>query len=256
MTRILWCVAAAALLAFGPAAAAVPLRLRPMPDVLPGVAAFPRLDAHRFDRAARRINAALAKADARVRAAAIGCPEPPPAKGSSWKRSVTVAMRGPRYLALVARDDWYCGAYPDHDVVALVYDLRSGAPVDWARLLPRGLLAGTATDTVGDGTTVGLARAPALAAAYQRIGLAATLPKECSEVFDDKTVWGTPGFQLWPDARADGLAMENPGLPHVVAACGATVVIPAAELRRLGVGPALLDPLTTAHREGLYGVGR
>ncbi|MBW4093005.1 MAG: hypothetical protein HIU82_18180, partial [Proteobacteria bacterium] len=67
MTRMLRFLCAGLLLAVAPAAGAMAAgttwaQLRPMPDVAPGVAAFPRLVAPPGDRAAARINAALAKA--------------------------------------------------------------------------------------------------------------------------------------------------------------------------------------------------
>ncbi len=257
MTRMLRILFAGLLLAAGPAAAAVAAQLRPMPDVAPGVAAFPRLVAPPGDRAATRINAALAKADARAKIAAAGC-LPSKAEGrDGWTRRITVTMRGPGYLSLLANDAWDCGAYPDNDQVALVYDLRTGAPVYWARLLPRGMLQGATTNTAGDDTTEGLVTSHVLAAAFRKIGSGdGGLDKQCAEVLSDTGQWGPLAFELWPDAQANGLALEVPTLPHVVAACGAPAVIPAAELRKLGVGPVLLGPLATAHRDGLHGMGR
>ncbi len=257
MTRVLRCLCVSLLLAATSAAGATPARLRPMPDIAPGVAAFPRLVAPPSDRAAARINAALARADARAKTAAGGC-TPDKAQGrDGWTRAITVTMRGPRYLSLLASNEWDCGAYPDTDQVALVYDLRTGAPVDWARLLPRGMLTGTTTNAASDDTTEGLVTSPALAATFRRIAAADAGPdKQCAEVLSGKGQFGALVFQLWPDAQANGLALEFPTLPHVVAACGAPEVIPAAELRQLGVGPVLLGPLATAHRDRLYGMGR
>ncbi len=257
MTRMLRILCASLLLAAAPAASAMAAQLRPMPDVAPGVAAFPRLVAPPGDRAAARINAALTKADARAKIAAGGC-TPDKAQGrDGWTRSITVTMRGPRYLSLLASNEWDCGAYPDTDQVALVYDLHTGAPVDWARLLARGMLAGSTTNTASDETTEGLVTSPVLAAAFRKAAAAdAGRDKQCAEVLSGKGQFGALVFQLWPDAQANGLALEFPTLPHVVAVCGAPEIIPAAELRKLGVGPVLLAPLATAHRDRLYGMGR
>jgi hypothetical protein len=61
-------------------------------------------------------------------------------------------------------------------------------------------------------------------------------------------------FNIWPDAKGDGLALETEGLPHAVAACGAdSVTVATSTLRKVGVQPALLDAIDTAHARGWYG---
>jgi hypothetical protein len=52
----------------------------------------------------------------------------------------------------------------------------------------------------------------------------------------------------WLDARKGGLAVE-PGLPHVVQACEAAVVIPVATLQAEGVQPVLLAAIQAALRK-------
>lgn len=221
-----------------------------------GIDAFPRLAAPAGDRTAQRINRALDRADARMRSAAKSClASSGPAAGDkpSWNRSVSVTMRGPRYLSLIAADDFYCGgAYPDTGRLALVYDLETGAPVNWAHLLPPLLTQKPGTDTAEDGTIIGTLSSPALKALYVRAAARQESPDDgCAQVLAD------PGnglsFILWPDAEEDGLAVLPFGLPHAVAACGPDIVIPTAALRKLGANPRLLDAIDTAHREGLYG---
>ena len=221
------------LLAATPAIAAPVLIARP--DVAPGVAAFPRLRAVPADHAAARINAALAAGDRRVRAIAASC--------GHWTRGVAVRARGPRYLTVLARDSWYCGAYPDTDIVALTYDLGSGAPVNWAGLLGPRVVAAAKLDTAGDGTRVGAAVSAPLARWYARAALAAPgVPKACAPVLGTAGL----GFQLWIDARAHGLGIAAAGLAHVVAVCGPSLVVPAAALRAMGARPAILAALAAA----------
>jgi hypothetical protein len=73
---------------------------------------------------------------------------------------------------------------------------------------------------------------------------------ECRDVL---TNWdGRLGFRLWPEAAADGIAIQPGNLPHVVEACGPPVTIGLSELRKLGIEPALLDTIDEAHRRGWY----
>jgi hypothetical protein len=213
--------------------------IEPLPDLMPGVASFPRVSPPDAERG-RRIDAALRRADRRVRAAALDC-RPPGAKETTWRRAVATTMRGPRFLAFLAEDEWFCGAYPDAGRLALVYDLRTGAPVDWARFLPAAMVQGTGTDTYADGTTVGLVSSRVLAGRYREAAGA-----ECREVLDRDE----PAFQLWPDARAGAVAIQAMGLPHAVAACAQPLAIPTAALRALGVNPALLDAIDAAGADG------
>ncbi len=214
----------------------------PGATVAPGVAAFPRLRAAPSDHAAARINAALAAGDGRVREAAASC--------HGWTRDVAVTMRGPRFLTLVATDEWACGAYPDHDVLALTYDLRTGAPVNWTRVLGRGIVQAETMDSVGDGTRVGAVISKALAAWYRNAALGgAVVPGACRPVLDDPHL----GFQVWPDARAGGLEIAAFDLPHVVAVCAPPLVVSAAALRAMGVDAGLVRAILAAHRAGRFG---
>lgn len=213
-------------------------------DLRPGVAALPRLrDA---SSSARRINQALNAADERARLAAEDCDaQTAEARGDktepAWQRTVTVAMRGPRYLALVASDNWYCGgAYPDTSRFALVYDLNTGEPVNWMRLLPKTLVRAAAMDTAGDGTRLGVIDSPQLTALYLKMRKA---DADCMDALRSQSLT----FLLWPDAKQEGLAMEPSNLPHVIAACGGEVLIPLQSLRALGVDAGLLNAIAAAH---------
>lgn len=97
-------------------------------------------------------------------------------------------MRGPDLLSLVLHDQVNCAsAYPDSGTLALVFDLATGAPVNWMRL--------HAAD---------MARYPAslrAAKVTRHIAL-------CTEA-----VRGDTSFQLWPDAAAHALAPSPPACP-------------------------------------------
>jgi hypothetical protein len=234
-------VCAAAVLLF---AADEPVVLKPSALVAKDVAAFPRLAAS--DAVAQKINQALARRDAQVKSTARDCP------GGGWSRSVSVAMRGPRYLALVARDSWDCGgAHPDAAALVLVYDLSTGSPVNWARLLPPGIIQAATLDTAGDGTPIGVIQSKALQDYYVKARISNQkdpLDPDCKDVVTDPAL----KFNLWPDAAAGGLALEPEGLPHVVLACGDSVVVPLADLRKMGVQAGLVDAIETAHAHGWF----
>lgn len=123
-TRLLRIAACAGVMATGAASAQSVARLVPQPGIAAGLAAFPRLPPGSPE--VVRINDALSAADARVRAAANECraalaaSDPGPGR-HAWTRRVSVAMRGPRYLVLVADDYADCGGlHPNAYQFALV----------------------------------------------------------------------------------------------------------------------------------------
>ena len=229
--------------------AAIPLAAQPA--IAPDVAAFPRV-APPLDAQAHRIDDALDAADARVRSVAGQCradgadAQADP-KDVGWQRGVAVAMNGPRFLALVANDTWFCGgAYPSAASFALAYDLNTGAPLNWERLLPKSLAQHATLDSAGDGTRLGVVASGMLKALY----LKTTRPdSDCAQALHDEDL----KFMLWPDAEHEGVALQPVGLPHVVAACGETAVIPVAVLGKLGVDAGLLDAIAAGHAAGLFG---
>jgi hypothetical protein len=169
-----------------------------------------------------------------------------------WERSVSVPMGGPRYLAFVAQDAWYCGgAHPDDSLLVLVYDLTTGSPVNWARLLPESIVQTSTLDTAGDGTKIGVIGSRVLKDFYIK-ALSSDprnpLDSECREVLKDPDL----KFNLWPDAKAGGIAIQPQGLAHVLMPCVNSVVVPISDLRKMGVQPALLDAIESAHTHGWY----
>ena len=238
--RLLAVLAATILMAATPADQ--PVRLKTLPPLAPGIAAFPRVVAAPGDTAAARINRALAKADQQP-----GCRD----QKGTWNRSIAVTMRGPHYLSLFASDDWYCGGpYPGTNQVALVFDLRTGTPIAWKKILPPALVERAASDPGGTAADPVLVTSPALWKIYAKAA-ALGAGKECGAVLKDPAGLGTR-LMLWPDAKADGLMMQEVDFPHVIQACGSPVTLALPELRKLGVAPAFIAAIEEAHRRGWY----
>jgi hypothetical protein len=202
--------------------------------------AFPRL-ADPKDEAAKRINAALDRQDRQLGKAAAACRKDG-GKTASWDRSVTTAMTGPGYLTLIAADETDCGgAYPDTGQLVLVYDLQTGSPVNWTRLLPAALAGTVALDNAADGSKIGTVNSPKLHALYTDAYPQRSDRADCLDSIADLP------FILWPDAKSDGLVLAPSGLPHVVSACGESVTIPTATLKTLGVDARLTEAIDAAH---------
>lgn len=128
-SRIMAPVAIGLVLGFAARAADRTVRLQSPSPVGKEAAAMP-LIADPSDDAERRINAALKRLDANLRKAIAGCKGSKGAPGA-WERKVEPTMRGPGYLSFVIRDMSFCGGpYPPSGTMSIVYDLRTGYPVD------------------------------------------------------------------------------------------------------------------------------
>jgi len=218
-------VAAVLMTLAAPAWADGPVRLRPGRSPSRGVQAMPRVMAGATTAVRVRVNAALAAADARVRAAVGKCLLPDAASAGltlDWTRHVSVTQTGPRWLAILASDEAWCGGpHPSAGVFALVFDLRTGRPPDWTRLLlPPSLTGDAVVETAADGTPVGLVSSAAL---LQRAKDAAE--PECAGVLDADS----GRFMLWP--ATGQLTAVVFGLPHAEAACADELALSQAELR-------------------------
>ena len=192
---------------------------------------------------AARINAALRREDARAIAAAHGCHASYQGveqenAGGKWMRSVSVTMSGPRYLAYQVSDSYYCGGpYPNDGLRSdFVYDLATGAPVNWLRLFPKGAVARGSTAPAG--APLGVIAWSALT----KRAVAQAQP-ECREVF---TEGGDTSFSIGLDGTTGSLIAMPVDFPHVIQACAEEVVLDGAALRRLGFAPALREALARA----------
>jgi hypothetical protein len=229
-----------------PAHAEVPVRLKPMSPVAKGIAAFPRVIGGTRSKAAARINRALIAAQR-----GLGCGNQS-GPNTDWTRTTFATMRGPRYLSLRAYDDFYCGGpYPDTDEVTLVFDLRTGAPIDWQRLFPAGFIKAAGTGPGGGDSEPITVSSTALWKLYAKTATVDLKDKECAQVLENPSGVGT-GLVLWPDAGRDALGIQQADFPHVVEACGPPETIQPPELRKLGVNAAFRAALDEAHRRGWY----
>jgi hypothetical protein len=219
------------------------IRLSKPKSVTRHVAAFPRLAVGAEPASIARINNALTQADGRVRKAARDCQQAD-RKHANWTRKISVPMQGPRYLSLIATDDYFCGgAHPDNSTVALVFDLDTGLLADWAKLLPD-LAQHTGTDTAGDGSTLGTIASQKLADLYKDAAKHSGSDPACADALKDTEL----NFILWPDAKQDGLTVQPAGLPHVIASCGPATTIPVKTLKTLDGNAELLDAIEAAHQ--------
>ena len=184
--------------------------------------------------------------DERVRKSAATC-KSDDGKPGDWERTVDVPMKGPGFVSYAISDSTYCGgAHPGFGNTAIVYDLRTGGPVDWTALLPAALTVKIELVTQADGArmvTLSSKRLYALfLAGYDR---ERGDDPECKAAVRSVGDAGPPGMTAWLDAKLGGLAVQF-DLPHAVQACADAVVIPASTLRAEGARPALLDALAAA----------
>lgn len=228
------------------------LKLQAPPPVAKEAAAMPRI-ANPTTAAERRINAALSRLDVTFGKALRACKGRDGVSGD-WVRKVEPTMRGPRYLSYVIRDMSFCGGpYPPSGTMSIVYDLETGAPVDWTHLLPSSMTGKIALTEGMDGTKMVTLSSSRLYALYlSGYDRAIRMPggeitaedlATCKDAVQDTP---NPRMMVWLDAKSGGLAVQF-DLPHAVQACAAPVVIPVDVLRANGVNADLLDAIAAAH---------
>lgn len=120
------------------------------------------------------------------------------------------------------------GGTTDLATKVLGFDLATGEPIDWPRLLPPGFH--------GSDAEAGL---------YLK-ALKQDDPDDAAQCGDFAR---NSAFQVWPDAKAGGIAFQPGagGVPSAEAGCVLSEVIPTAKMRQLGANPALLKDLDAAH---------
>jgi hypothetical protein len=245
-------VAACLLATLAPGAAADrAVSLEVPPDLAKDLSAMPRI-ANPVDDAERRINTAVHRLDGAVRKAAAECLAEG-GKHADYGRHIEVTMRGPRFLSYTMTDSSFCGgAHPNTGTSAIVYDLTSGAPVDWTALLPPALTGKVALQTEMDGSRMVSLSSKRLFDLYlkayrPRTGQAKVDAEddECREAVSTSIDDGPPAMTVWLDAKAGGLAVQF-DLAHVVQACADVVVVPVATLKAEGANPVLTDAIAAA----------
>ena len=217
--------------------------------VAKNIAAMPQIS-HPADEPQRRINAALRQLDSAVERAASDCrkeAEGPAAAGAYWSRTVAVPMSGPSYLSIVITDDAFCGgAHPDTATMSIVYDIRSGRPVDWAKLLPPSLTGKIALAKGMDGTCMVTLASPELQKLYLNAYRHSDSGRD-AECLDAVTTGEPPASMVWLDAKQGGLAVQF-DLSHVVQSCAIPMIIPASVLSAEGADAAMVAAIRAAKK--------
>ena len=226
------------------------IRVAPMRQLRKGIDLWPSIVAPK-NSAARQINTKLGVLNARLVRDVHGCDkdilawvaemhDPTAAadvKGD-WKRTVEVTMSGPRFLSLKATESFFCGGvHPDSETEPMVFDLTTGALVDWGTLLPKVAgAAATSWEFLSD-ESLATVTLPKL----EELSLAAA-EADCKDAFDHPQP-----FLLWPDTRTGMLVAEPADLPHAAQACAEDLSLTMAQARELGFGEAFLDAIERGH---------
>jgi hypothetical protein len=199
-----------------------------------------------------RINASLVRVNEAWRKFKEQCFGERPPKDMNASRSVEVTMNGTNYLSLVVKEQWYCPgtAHPDHDSIALVYDLRTGRPLNWHTVLPRRLISKSHVDVGMAGQKIGHIASPDLdklfvitlrRAAYRS---SSDWWSECEDIISDPSL----DFIAWPDDKRGGIVIEPVGLAYAVENCEDDALVSTAVLRSLGASRAFVGELELAHK--------
>ena len=219
------------------------------PPLAKNIAAMPQI-VQPADEAQRRINAALKRLDNAVAVAASDCrkeAEGPAAGDAYWSRNVDVPMSGPSYLSIVITDDAFCGGpHPDTATMSIVYDVRSGRPVDWAKLLPPSLTGKIALAKGMDGTRMATLASPEL----QKLYLSAYRHSDSGRdamCVDAVTTGEPPASMVWLDAKQGGMAVQF-DLSSAVQNCATPMIIPASVLSAAGADTAMVAAIRAAKK--------
>src|ERR1035438_9762161 len=160
-----------AAIAASQAADAVSLKLVPVKQLRKGVDAWPPI-VNPANPAEQKVNATLTRLNVRLQKALSECDassledmkgagrpqkEWAAAVAEDWSRKVVVTMDGPRFLSLVATDEYVnCGgAHPDSDTMAMVFDMTTGTPVSWPAMVAKSAGADRKSVLQGKTTLVG-----------------------------------------------------------------------------------------------------
>lgn len=230
------------LLTAAPASASdVPPLQRATPNLAKDAEGFPTLVGK--TRAIARINRALRAANGKRLKEIQDCGRGLPPDGSWWEQSVDTPLLGARFVSFFAHGNAFCGgAHPGFIMDPLVFDLRTGKPVNWKKLLPVDLFDKPDPSPADDPAPASdEIRSTKLTALFIAASENASAP-ECKEEF----VGGKLSFVLWPDAKEKGLEIHTSSLPQaVLGVCGGPVTIPLANLKQVGLDSALIRDIET-----------
>lgn len=238
-----WC-----LLASSAAAADREVRLRISAPIARDIPAFPRI-ADPVDDAERKVNLSLDELDRTVRKGADECRLA--SKGrASWERMFSVPVTAPGFLSFHFIDNVFCGgAHPSYGTFSIVYDLRSGAPADWTKLLPPALTGQVAWSETSDGQRVVTLSSARLHQLYltryrPRTGSVDPDDEECRKAVAMTRNGKPPLMKVWFKSR-EGLAVQF-DLEHAIHTCSDEVTIPVRTLKAEGASVELVRALEAA----------
>ncbi|MFK7601594.1 hypothetical protein ACI3L1_05220 [Deinococcus sp. SM5_A1] len=142
-----------------------------------------------------------------VNALECGANLPEDGQGDGYNLHADVTLLTPRLISLRENTDYYCGgAHPDNSTVGLILDRVKGRPVPLAALWP--------------------SLTPTRLKALYLAASASDPASECDDVLRDMN----SSFAV--SLSNGGLTLTPDSLPHVVAACAESLVIPYGQLRR------------------------
>jgi len=223
--------------------------MRSPPPIAKDIESLPRLVSGAKPSVMQRINAVLSRGDAWARRALSNCKRTTVGDGDVV-RNVSVEMRGPNFVSFVAADAFFCGgAHPSFSRTPFVFDLRTGAPVDWVTTLP-GLGLRKETEKRHDLPLWTSYASERLSMAYKDAwkrsrsgpGKDAKLDErdsDCMSALDDEPLQ----FIFWLNRGEGGVIAEPSNLPHAVRACGDALPIPRDLLKADGADPRLLQAI-------------
>ncbi|MEB0045630.1 MULTISPECIES: hypothetical protein [unclassified Pseudomonas] len=201
------------------------------------------------DDAERRINSALLKLNSHIKKALNVC-KSENASEASWTRTVDTPMQGPGFVSVVITDVAFCGgAHPSTATMSIVYDLRTGKPVDWTHLLPASLTGKVELSKGIDDTRMVTLSSNALyelfLAGYDSGEGSQEDRAACKEAVQNIGSDGPPTMMVWLDSKIGGLAVQY-DLSQVNQACAVPVVITLEKLRAAGAQPVLIDAIAAS----------
>jgi hypothetical protein len=151
-----------------------------------------------------------------------------------WTRKVAVTMAGPRYLSYLIKDSNFCGgAHPNFSESALVFDLKTGSPVNWTAVLGRESKLQPADDWISIPAQQVVNKS--LKAFYAEH----LSDDECRKIVSEDD---DLSLLIWPDAKLRKLVLGS-NLRHVVEACAEHVTLSAEEARQLGFSDTFLQTI-------------
>ncbi|MGB6973044.1 MAG: hypothetical protein WBD67_00015 [Terracidiphilus sp.] len=159
-----------------------------------------------------------------------------------WSRKVEVTMTGPRFVSMVATDDWFCGGvHPDWDRTVLLFDLATGRIAEWSNLIKK--TAGwslysesTAVGSVAEGIILPELKVLSIENAVM----------DCKDVYN-----ASQAYLLWPDAKKGVLVAWPWGVPHAGQACAENIALTTAQARAMGFSEVFLQAIEQAHKQYL-----